>query len=90
MALLTVGSQAEPKEALASGDEGTRQLVQLKKMGEEKGLSALFQTEDDGGRRRLQRVKSVLGKDGLPPLPCPTGRAAKAYRFSEEKAYPDG
>ncbi|KAI9712532.1 MAG: hypothetical protein M1812_006841 [Candelaria pacifica] len=61
--LLTVGSKTSPKEdVLLVGDAGTKQLVQVKQDGEQKGLAALFAKDQ-------KSVASVLGPNGLPPLP---------------------
>ncbi|KAI9874533.1 MAG: hypothetical protein M1830_009643 [Pleopsidium flavum] len=67
--LLSVGSKASPKEdVLQIGEAGAKQLVQVKQEGEEKGLAALFEKDK-------KSVASVLGPNGLPPLP--TGLSPK-------------
>ncbi|KAI1957759.1 hypothetical protein LOZ58_005509 [Ophidiomyces ophidiicola] len=79
--LLSVGSKAEPNEqALLPGDAGAQQLVELKKEGEERGLSAFFARKQGG-------VSRVLGPNGLPPLPANLNRNAK-YPKSDEQSYP--
>ena len=68
--LLTVGSKASPKESvLQIGDAGAKQLVQLKQVGEEKGLSALFEKEKG-------TMASILGPNGLPPFPSGMSRVS--------------
>ena len=84
--LLTVGSKALPKEeALPVGDAGQKQLAIVKEEGE-KGLAAFFEKEKDKGV-----MKSVLGPDGLPPLPVGMFKrseaAAKRYVLEEEQTY---
>ncbi|KAI1944519.1 hypothetical protein LOY97_005188 [Ophidiomyces ophidiicola] len=79
--LLSVGSKAEPNEqALLPGDAGAQQLVELKKEGEERGLSAFLASKQGG-------VSRVLGPNGLPPLPANLNRNAK-YPKSDEQSYP--
>lgn len=83
VALLTVGSAAAPKEdVLQIGDAGNKQLVELKSEGE-KGLSAFFQ-------KQTAAAKSVLGPDGLPPLPASRHLTGKKYRLEaeEDQGYP--
>lgn len=66
VALLSVGSAAQPKEdQLKIGDAGKQQLVALKEEGE-KGLSAFFEKEKS-------MAKGVLGANGMPPLPARYG-----------------
>ncbi|KAF2155563.1 21 kDa subunit of NADH dehydrogenase [Myriangium duriaei CBS 260.36] len=81
VALLTVGSAKTPKEdVLQIGDAGNKQLVALKEEGE-KGLSAFFEKNQKAGL-------SVLGPNGLPPLPGsrhPAG--SKRYEMLEEQTY---
>lgn len=61
--LLSVGSKANPREdVLQIGEAGTKQLVQVKQEGEEKGLAALFEKDK-------KSMGSVLGPGGMPPLP---------------------
>jgi hypothetical protein len=63
VALLSVGSAAQPKEdVLQIGDAGNKQLVAVKEEGE-KGLSAFFEKEKGA-------AKAILGPSGLPPLPA--------------------
>jgi hypothetical protein len=79
--LLTVGSKAAPKKELI-GKAGVKSLVAVVEEGE-KGIAAYF--------RETKDVKSVLGKDGLPPLP--SGLAMKPeqdkYHLAEEPSYPE-
>jgi hypothetical protein len=81
VALLTVGSKAAPKQELI-GEAGAKSLVAVSEQGE-KGVATYF--------RETKDVKSVLGKDGLPPLP--SGLAMKVgrhkYELTEENAYPE-
>ncbi|KAL9624950.1 MAG: hypothetical protein Q9160_000997 [Pyrenula sp. 1 TL-2023] len=97
--LLTVGSAATPKdEVLKLGDAGTKQLVEIRQDGEERGLSNFFGT---------QKVESVLtpaileGRDldkaisqrQMPPMPTALGQNASATPYTqleeEEQGYPD-
>lgn len=88
VALLSVGSAANPREeVLQIGDAGTKQLAEVKDEGE-KGLSAFFQKDSGVG-------KSVLGANGLPPLPGSRRSTEKQYELlgKEQQAYgdrPDG
>lgn len=81
VALLTVGSRAAPKKEL-TGEAGAKSLVAVGEQGE-KGMAAYFRESKD--------IKSVLGPDGLPPLP--SGLAMKTgsdkYELTEENAYPE-
>ncbi|KAF2223306.1 hypothetical protein BDZ85DRAFT_235323 [Elsinoe ampelina] len=81
VALLTVGSAKSPKDdVLQIGEAGSKQLVAVKEEGE-KGLAAFFQKNQKAGI-------SVLGPNGLPPLPAslaPTG--SKRYEMLEEQTY---
>jgi hypothetical protein len=80
--LLTVGNQTAPKDdVLQIGESGTKQLVELKEQGEEHGLASKFQ-ESQGS------VESVLGSDGLPPLPCNLG-SGSGYKLSSGQGYPE-
>lgn len=80
VALLSVGSAAKPRE-LAVGDAGAKQLVAVKEEGE-KGLSAFFQKDK-------KAFASVLGPNGLPPLPTSRypGAAPKRYEMLKEQTY---
>ncbi|KAL4870617.1 hypothetical protein BDV12DRAFT_165482 [Aspergillus spectabilis] len=79
--LLTVGSQAAPKEeVLQIGQAGEKQLVSVKQEGEERGLAGLFQKDKNG-------VKGVLGPNGLPPTPCNLNSASK-YHLGHDHGYP--
>ena len=87
--LLTVGSKAEPKDdVLQIGDAGTRQLVQVKQDGEEKGLAALFEKDK-------KSVAGIFGPDGLPPFPSGLSRVSprggKNYVMDKDRAegYPE-
>ncbi|MCJ1443764.1 MAG: hypothetical protein MMC23_004264 [Stictis urceolatum] len=82
--LLTVGSEAAPKE-LASGEQGKEQLAVVKRDGEEKGLAGFF---EKGGM-------VVLGKDGLPPTPSGlrvgvvTGEKKYVMNGEDVQSYPE-
>lgn len=84
VALLSVGSKASPKEdILQLGDAGKKQLVEVKKEGEEKGLAAFFE-------KQKSVAGSVLGPDGLPPLPAPLhAPEVIRYELSWEQPYPE-
>jgi hypothetical protein len=84
VALLSVGSAAQPKEdKLQIGEAGKNQLVALKEEGE-KGLSAFFEKEKG-------MAQSVLGPNGMPPLPARYGQTVDAPKYDlakdEEQAY---
>jgi hypothetical protein len=74
--LLTVGSEANPGPKLLRGEEGSKQLMAVKDEGS-KGLSAYFEKE--------KAVGSILGADGLPPMPVPFGhdQPPKKYEITE-------
>lgn len=57
--LLSLGSAADPSPKLLAGDEGAKQLVEVKEQGS-KGLAAFFEKE---------KATAVLGEGGLPPRP---------------------
>lgn len=81
VALLTVGSAAQPKDdVLKIGDAGTKQLVEVQDEGEKKGLSAFFQTQSVA-------AKDVLGSDGLPPLPASRHLQGKKYSLEQDQSY---
>lgn len=82
VALLTVGSKTSPKEeVLQIGDAGAKQLVALKDEGQ-KGLAAFFQKDSKKGM-------SVLGPNGLPPMPANLGQRAQpvTYALLPEQTY---
>jgi len=81
VALLSVGSKAEPNEqVLQIGDAGKKQLVEVKQLGE-KGLAAYLASG-------VSLASSVLGPDGLPPSPTPVnGADIKRYELGEQ-SYP--
>jgi hypothetical protein len=80
VALLTVGSAAAPKEdVLQIGDAGNKQLVSVKEEGE-KGLSQFFEKDKSA-------AKSVLGPNGLPPLPVSRHLSGKRYEMLKEQSY---
>ncbi|KAL4947243.1 hypothetical protein BDW69DRAFT_178820 [Aspergillus filifer] len=80
--LLTVGSQASPKEdVLQIGEAGEKQLVSVQQEGEERGLAGFFQKDKNG-------VKGVLGPNGLPPTPCNLNSASK-YQIDNDHGYPN-
>ncbi|KAL9607660.1 MAG: hypothetical protein Q9167_007448 [Letrouitia subvulpina] len=67
--LLSVGSKADPKEdVLQIGDEGAKQLVEVKQEGE-KGLARYLEKEN-------QSLSNVLGANGMPPFPVGANRAS--------------
>ncbi|KAI9678087.1 MAG: hypothetical protein M1817_006031 [Caeruleum heppii] len=83
--LLSVGSKATPKEdVLLIGEAGTKQLVEVKKEGEEKGLATFFQKDKKG-------IASVLGPGGLPPLPSglSPSKEGKRYEIDRENGFPE-
>lgn len=80
--LLSVGSAQSPKEdVLQIGDAGAKQLVAVKEEGQ-KGLSAFFQKDNKAGL-------SVLGPNGLPPLPTSRypSSTPKRYEMLKEQSY---
>lgn len=80
VALLTVGSAKSPKEdVLQIGDAGKKQLVQVKEEGD-KGLSAFFEKRKEAGL-------SVLGPNGLPPLPASHHPKSKRYAMLQDQSY---
>ncbi|KAI9369986.1 hypothetical protein BJX61DRAFT_545060 [Aspergillus egyptiacus] len=80
--LLTVGSQALPKEdVLQIGQAGEKQLVSVREEGEERGLSGLFQKDKNG-------IKGVLGPNGMPPTPCNLNSSSK-YEIDNDHGYPN-
>ena len=88
VALLSVGSAANPKEeVLQIGEAGTKQLAEVKEEGQ-RGLSAFFQKDS-------KALKGVLDEDGLPPFPAAKHPQRKQYTLLEQskQAYgprPDG
>jgi len=80
VALLTVGSAAQPKDdVLQLGEAGSKQLVAVKEEGE-KGLSPYFEKEKNA-------FKAVLGPNGLPPLPTSRHATGKRYEMLEDQSY---
>lgn len=79
VALLSVGSQAAPKDdILQLGDAGKNQLVEVKKAGEERGLAAFFEEQKSSG-------VSVLSADGMPPMPPSLHNiVTKRYELGEQ------
>ncbi|KAJ5397358.1 hypothetical protein N7509_005471 [Penicillium cosmopolitanum] len=87
VSLLTVGSQAAPKDdVLQLGEAGAKQIVSVKAEGEERGLAGYFEKNKTG-------VASVLGANGLPPSPTNLNTVAKesqsTYQLGTENGYPD-
>jgi hypothetical protein len=83
VALLTVGSQAQPKdEVLQIGEAGDKQLVSVKQEGEERGLAAHFAKDNKG-------VQGVLGPNGMPPMPCNLKASEARYELDEDSGYPE-
>lgn len=88
--LLSVGSKANPKDdILQVGDAGAKQLVQVKQEGEEKGLAALFE-------KNQESTTNIFGRDGLPPFPSGLNRVSsdggRKYSMDADRAegYPEG
>ena len=80
VALLTVGSAKTPREdVLQIGDAGKKQLVAVSEEGE-KGLAAFFAKEKKAGL-------SVLGPNGLPPLPTSRHPQSKRYEMLKDQSY---
>ncbi|KAJ5755207.1 hypothetical protein N7533_004750 [Penicillium manginii] len=87
VSLLTVGSQAAPKDdVLQLGEAGAAQIVAVKAEGEERGLAGYFEKNKSG-------IASVLGANGLPPSPTNINTVAKesqsTYQLGTENGYPD-
>jgi hypothetical protein len=87
VSLLTVGSQAAPKDdVLQLGEAGAAQIVAVKAEGEERGLAGYFEKNKTG-------IASVLGANGLPPSPTNINTVAKesqsTYQLGTENGYPD-
>lgn len=87
VSLLTVGSQAAPKdEVLKLGEAGQQQLVAVKEQGEERGLAALFEQDK-------KSIQGVLGANGLPPNPAninPLSQPSQSkYMLGTENGYPE-
>lgn len=84
--LLTVGSQAAPKEdVLKIGEAGEKQLVTVKEEGEERGLAALFEKDKTS-------IQGVLGASGLPPTPCDLNSSSQPkskYEINSDQGYPE-
>ncbi|KAF2672806.1 21 kDa subunit of NADH dehydrogenase [Microthyrium microscopicum] len=84
VALLSVGSQAKPKEdVLQLGDAGKKQLVQVKQDSEEKGLASFLQGQTSVG--------SVLTAEGLPPMPPSLNHHphVQKYELNYDQSYKD-
>lgn len=78
--LLTVGSKAAPKEeVLRIGEEGTKQLAEVKQDGEERGLAVFFE-ENKGSL--------ATAFNGLPPKPVNLSSTRYSLLDEEEQAYP--
>ncbi|KOS40664.1 hypothetical protein ACN38_g8509 [Penicillium nordicum] len=87
VSLLTVGSQAAPKdEVLKIGQAGEQQLIAVKEQGEERGLAAFFEQDK-------KSVQGVLGANGLPPNPAninPVSKPSQSkYELGTENGYPE-
>lgn len=84
VALLSVGSKANPKDdVLKLGEEGNKQLVEVKQEGESKGLASYFEKEKGVW-------KGVLKEDGLPPLPSglsTTPMGERSYELVKDQSY---
>ncbi|KAH8671101.1 hypothetical protein BX600DRAFT_458316 [Xylariales sp. PMI_506] len=89
VALLSVGSEASPKQALI-GEAGEKALVAAKEEGVTGGLAKFFEEKGVASGKDLF-------VDGLPPLPSgqhlkKDGSGAwevKAYDLTEEQTYPE-
>ncbi|KGO73164.1 NADH dehydrogenase [ubiquinone] (complex I), 21kDa subunit, fungi [Penicillium italicum] len=84
--LLTVGSQAAPKDdVLKLGQAGEQQLIAVKEQGEERGLAALFEQDK-------KSIQGVLGANGLPPNPANMNTVPKhsqsKWQLDPENGYP--
>ncbi|KAJ5683200.1 hypothetical protein N7462_006365 [Penicillium macrosclerotiorum] len=87
VSLLTVGSQAAPKDdVLQIGEAGEKQLVEVREQGEERGLAALFEKDK-------KSIQGVLAANGLPPTPCNLNTAPLSsqpkYEIDRDHGYPD-
>lgn len=83
VALLTVGSQAAPKDdVLQIGEAGNKQLATVKEQGGERGLAAFFDKDKKG-------VQNALSTSGLPPMPCNLNASASKYELGHDHGYPD-
>ncbi|KAJ5099220.1 hypothetical protein N7532_006221 [Penicillium argentinense] len=85
--LLTVGSQAAPKDdVLQIGEAGEKQIAEVKEQGQDRGLSAFFEKDKS-------TVVSVLGANGLPPTPANLNTVPKEnqskYDLDSEHGYPE-
>ena len=81
VALLSVGSAAQPKEdVLQIGEAGNKQLVEVKEEGE-RGLSAFFGKEKDA-------FKGVLAPNGMPPVPTSRHPTIKQYEKLSDSEQP--
>jgi hypothetical protein len=82
--LLSVGSKDTPKQELI-GDAGTKQLVEVKQEGVEKGLAAFLEKDS-------KNVGSILGPNGLPPFPSgiSSTKGGKKYELGHENGFPEG
>jgi hypothetical protein len=82
VALLSVGSLSQPRDdVLQLGEAGSKQLVQVKQDGEDKGLAAYLQAQTGVS-------SGILNADGLPPMPPPLHyKTVKRYELSEHQPY---
>ena len=80
VALLTVGSAKAPRDdVLQIGDAGNKQLVALKE-DNQGGVSAYFE-------KNKKSALSVLGSNGMPPLPPSQHPKGKRYEMLQEQTY---
>lgn len=81
VALLTVGSKANPKDdVLQLGAAGSKQLVALKEEGKETGLATYFQKDQ-------QNMAAVLGPGGMPPMAPSMSSQGKRYDLLKDQSY---
>ncbi|KAI9883930.1 MAG: hypothetical protein M1823_004274 [Watsoniomyces obsoletus] len=87
--LLSVGSKATPKPGRELiGEQGAKELMEVKKEGEQFGLARLL--EQKNGKGEIARL--VLGEDGLPPFPSgvtPGVKGGRRYELTEGEGYPE-
>jgi hypothetical protein len=90
--LLHMGSAAKPSPQLLAGEEGSKQLVEAGKLGDEGGGLAVYLQAKDLGLGKVNEV--LVGEGGMPPMPVATrskvGTAGvEKYEVAGEQAYND-